>query len=554
MQRRILQLCFVALFIAMLLPAYASADSADYDVPGGHFYSQARGNADPSKGYVISDAGGVPFWTWYQRLGGVAKLGYPASHRFLWNGFWVQVCQKVILQWRPESNTVVFVNVFDEFNNQGRDAYLRAVRQVPPIADWSGDQGLSWQQVVRRHQALLDSNQAIKNVYFSVSDPVAMYGLPMAPILDTQDAYVMRAQRIVIQQWKKDMPWAKAGQVTIANGGDIAKELRLVPDWTTVPTFKTYPTYLQIGSDGMIYFLLANGQPTDFLKQGTLYRLVPNGTNMEAVYPGLPEQSYQGLFLLNQYPAVMSYIGVDAAFKQGVYLLPPAGTAPQAIGGSSTSFGGAAWSPDGTLLAVVQDQKLSLIDRHSGQRQTLPLPFNFIYSPSWSPDGTRLAIKTAASEAVNKYDLYIISAGASVAPQRIAQDADMTKAVWSPDGMRLAYTEFTNSGNQNNMRLHITGADGSNNHVIANSLLLNIEDWRGDSRELLVGVVSEQFSLAELYRIDAQTGAKTLLVGQGAREARWLPDNQTVVYVYENQIWRVRLDGANRQILTTVGR
>src|SRR5690349_11027024 len=101
MQRRILQLLFLALFIAMLLPAHASADSADYDVPGGHFYSQARGNADPSKGYVISDADGVPFWTWFQRLGGVAKLGYPASHRFLWNGFWVQVCQKVILQWRP---------------------------------------------------------------------------------------------------------------------------------------------------------------------------------------------------------------------------------------------------------------------------------------------------------------------------------------------------------------------------------------------------------------------------------------------------------------------
>jgi hypothetical protein len=39
----------------------------------------------------------------------------------------------------------------------------------------------------------------------------------------------------VLQQWKQDVPWAKAGQVTVALGGDIAKEVGLVPASATKP-------------------------------------------------------------------------------------------------------------------------------------------------------------------------------------------------------------------------------------------------------------------------------------------------------------------------------
>ena len=37
--------------------------------------------------------------------------------------------------------------------------------------------------------------------------------------------FVIRTQKAVFQQWKEDVPWAKAGEVTIANGVDVAKEL-----------------------------------------------------------------------------------------------------------------------------------------------------------------------------------------------------------------------------------------------------------------------------------------------------------------------------------------
>jgi micrococcal nuclease len=37
--------------------------------------------------------------------------------------------------------------------------------------------------------------------------------------------YAVRTQRAVFQEWKEAVPWAAAGQVTIANGGAIAKEM-----------------------------------------------------------------------------------------------------------------------------------------------------------------------------------------------------------------------------------------------------------------------------------------------------------------------------------------
>ena len=42
--------------------------------------------------------------------------------------------------------------------------------------------------------------------------------------------YALRTQRAVFQQWKEAVPWARAGEVTIANGGAIARELGWLPE------------------------------------------------------------------------------------------------------------------------------------------------------------------------------------------------------------------------------------------------------------------------------------------------------------------------------------
>lgn len=237
--RRLLVACCVAFDLlvptAGSVPAVAAAGAPDFAVPGGHFYQQANGQGGAGdSGYAVTDAGGIPFWSVYQQLGGVQALGYPASQRFVWDGFTVQVMQKVVFQWHPDSQQVQFVNVLDRLHDLGKDGWLQADRQTPPPFSTAPDNGLAWPAVEQRHWALLDTNAAIKARYWADADPLDHYGLPVSAA-DEGNSFVVRCQRVVFQYWKEDVPWTRAGQVTIANGGDLAKEAGLFPGSAVTP-------------------------------------------------------------------------------------------------------------------------------------------------------------------------------------------------------------------------------------------------------------------------------------------------------------------------------
>jgi hypothetical protein len=206
---------------------------ADWDLASGHFYTQT-GGGQAGKGYRVVDDETARLWTEFRRLGGVEGLGYPASRRFVWEGFTVQVFQKAILQWRPELGRAVFVNVLDRIGAAGKDDFLLAQRMTPRPLDPAPDTGLAWPAVVARHQAMLDQDRAIRAVYLADPDPVQRFGLPMS-FADMGAAFVIRCQRAVLQRWKEDVPWAKAGQVTVANGGDLAKEAGILPEEALAP-------------------------------------------------------------------------------------------------------------------------------------------------------------------------------------------------------------------------------------------------------------------------------------------------------------------------------
>jgi S1-C subfamily serine protease len=216
-------------------PAQAASETLpDFAIVNGYYFSEAAGG-DPTHGYTITNEGGIPFWDAFQRLGDVDAIGYPATGRFTWQGFVDQATQKLILQWNPASQTVNVVNIFDVLAQLGLDPQLQAKYQTPPAFDNSADAGKGWAQVVARHQAELDWNAAIKARYFADPDPIAHFGLPQS-YADEGAVLVVRCQRAVFQQWKVAEPWAEAGEVTIANGGDVAKALGVLPADAATPT------------------------------------------------------------------------------------------------------------------------------------------------------------------------------------------------------------------------------------------------------------------------------------------------------------------------------
>jgi hypothetical protein len=246
----------------LLAPAIAAAEPAplDWDVPSGHFYTQAAGFPPGTSpmGYAITDEDGVLFWSEFRRLGGVARLGYPCSRRFVWGGFVTQLTQKAGLQWRPEAKRVYFVNVFDDLSLAGKDQWLQAVRSTPPPLPAGFDGDKPWTQVVDGRLALLRVRPALERRYRSAADPLSLYGLPQSPVTDQGNHYAIRLQRAVLQEWKVDVPWAMAGEVTVANGGDVGKEAGLFPAKAMRPepppgTWRPVPGVYRIGGQATWY-------------------------------------------------------------------------------------------------------------------------------------------------------------------------------------------------------------------------------------------------------------------------------------------------------------
>lgn len=239
--RLILSLAVLATVVVPLLrpePA-AAQDRLDYEIPGGWFYTQANGSplGTSPKGYAVTNADGVLFYDAFRFVGGVDAVGFPVSQRFTYQGFITQAFQKAVFQWRPDQgNTVVFANVIDAIGDAGKDGWLDVVRSTPNRLPTSFDEGAAnFQEIIRRRQALLDENPAIKQRYFAVPDPISLYGLPTSRVVDRGNHFVVRFQRAVMQHYKEDVPWARRGQVLVANGGDLAKEAGIFPPEALVP-------------------------------------------------------------------------------------------------------------------------------------------------------------------------------------------------------------------------------------------------------------------------------------------------------------------------------
>ncbi|MGI9146083.1 MAG: cellulase family glycosylhydrolase [Chloroflexota bacterium] len=205
----------------------------DYDIAGGHFFTQTNARKESASGFAVTDEDGAPFWSAFQALGGTDALGYPVTRRFELDGFAVQAFQKTVLQWHPELRSFAFLNTFDVLHDRGRDDWLEVYRQTPRPQDTGPDAGLAWERVVARHLALLDHvPPALKQRFVADAEWLDHYGLPVSA-QEFPNSVVVRAQRATLQYWKEAVPWADKGSVSVANAGDLAKEAGLFP-WLAV--------------------------------------------------------------------------------------------------------------------------------------------------------------------------------------------------------------------------------------------------------------------------------------------------------------------------------
>jgi hypothetical protein len=212
-----------------VVAAPVPSGALDLEVPGGHFFKQANGYSGAgSAGFAVTDDADAAFWSEFQRLGGLERVGYPISNRFIHRGFLTQAFQKLVLQWRPELGQAVPVNVFDDLNQRGSDGWLDRTRQVPLGRSDPQDVGAAWDDVVARHLELLAAYPAVQDFYNSEPGAIDAFGLPVA-VQDYGAFVTVRLQRATLQLWT-------TSTVTVGNGGDMAKDAGLWPSTATLPT------------------------------------------------------------------------------------------------------------------------------------------------------------------------------------------------------------------------------------------------------------------------------------------------------------------------------
>lgn len=236
---------------------FAQPITADFAVANGRFFTQANGGVSDT-GFAFTDDGSVPMWTWFQKYGAVSLLGYPNTGRFTLDGFNVQGTQRVLLQWRPDTQTMAFVNIFDRMHDASLDSVLQATYQIPPQVDNSAaEKGMTFDQVKAIREGWLDfPNPAFKNFYFADPYHIDHFGLPTSHITDFGPFLTIRLQRVAMQLWKTDGPAGiKAGQLVLTLGSDIAKQVNFYPQDArtptgapvTVPPPAAHPAGLQFG-------------------------------------------------------------------------------------------------------------------------------------------------------------------------------------------------------------------------------------------------------------------------------------------------------------------
>jgi TolB protein len=267
-----------------------------------------------------------------------------------------------------------------------------------------------------------------------------------------------------------------------------------------------------------------------------------------------------------------------------------------------------AWSPDGRLIAYIDQRTLSLwLVRPDGTGHRLLLPSSRLSSLglSWSPDGKAIAIVSRGPSANpftavgSKLALYIVPIGSGkpvqVSPPRrgigrgvawsprgneiaygdggevlgvisrnggrprILLSSGVGTPQWSPDGTKLAAPTVIHYylSADRYRRITAVNADGSDPHVVTDHA--NTEypfAWSPDSRQILYGRQDRQ----GIYVIGADGRGDHRVSRDSPRQAgwgalAWSPDGSSIVYATDrtgnDDLYLIDADGHHKVRLTS---
>lgn len=435
---RVVVLALALVAGALLTPARsAQAESPpDSAVADGWFFSQA--GPDDGLGFAITDADGIPFWTFFQEAGGAPRLGYPISSRWSYGPLTFQAFQRAVLQGTADAG-VMFVNVYDELSQAGLDEWLALERGVPRPPPVSGDDQRPFDAILDERLELLAQHPDMEDRWFENERWLEAYGLPIV-VEDRGDAVVLRAQRAVFWQLYVGAERAVGpASVAVSHSGQHYRDGGLIPSEAVAGT----PDPALAGTTGVLAFL------TNRDGAWNLWAMAPDGSELTQL------TDRGGLTSRPNWSPDGRQIAFSAFASGGyqVFVADSDGGNPRQLTNTTATDWEAWWSPDGERLAFAStrsgESEIYTMFADGSDQRMIGDQAGFLCYPAWSPDGTRL-IFTSGSDIVT-VDLNDPIGTRSV----ISSGRDPS---FSPDGTLITFARWVGEA----FDVFVADADGSN--------------------------------------------------------------------------------------------
>jgi WD40-like Beta Propeller Repeat len=148
----------------------------------------------------------------------------------------------------------------------------------------------------------------------------------------------------------------------------------------------------------------------------------------------------------------LSRDGTTIAYSAGTGIdtigIDGTGSRTLSLPADTTTYGGGAWSPDGTRIAFSGTRNgntdIYVMDADGANLRRLTRSPGIDDGPTWSPDGTRIVYADSGTQPLeNSYsttqELYAVPSGGG-APLRLTHNrVDDSQAAYSPDGTQIAF-------------------------------------------------------------------------------------------------------------------
>jgi murein DD-endopeptidase MepM/ murein hydrolase activator NlpD len=195
----------------------------DFDIRGGHYYTQTNGTGSPSRGFAVTDEAGVPMWSTLVGGGGAGTIGYPLSRRFHLDGTSsvCQVFQRQVFDWSMDLKRMRAINISELPATPLDPASWLQMQTAIPLNPNLDESDRTWNQYATAQMTALDSEPRIKAAYWSVDDPIRHFGLPLGPVTETPNAIQLKTAYASFQISKRDSAFAKTGDLTVSSHGDL---------------------------------------------------------------------------------------------------------------------------------------------------------------------------------------------------------------------------------------------------------------------------------------------------------------------------------------------